>query len=161
MKRYAFPIAVLAILGAFAIWWFSPVQVIKRRCGSLLETLTMEAGSGSSVRQMGAYSLGALLAQDVSLESPTIEQANGTFDRSEMESAYSWLCGQAKMTRFEMENTHSVKIDGNTAAVECTLVAVVELPTYRPVDGRYDVSFVWQQEDDGWRLSRADWDLAK
>ena len=55
---------------------------------------------------MGVYSLNALLASEVELENPTIEEANGTFERSEMESAFSWLCEQAKQTRFELEKFH-------------------------------------------------------
>jgi hypothetical protein len=41
--------------------------------------------------------------------------------------------------------------------VKLSLTGLVELPTYRPADGTYDVTFDWQKEEDGWRLSRAVW----
>ncbi len=133
------------------------MQVVKRRCKTLLETLTLESGSGNAGRQLATYSLNALLASEVELETPSIDEANGTFERSEMESAFSWLCGQAKQTRFELEEFHSVIVSGDRADVALALNALVELPTYRPADGRYEVTFQWQKEKDGWRLARARW----
>jgi hypothetical protein len=159
MKRLAIPLFLLALLGAFLFWWFSPVQILKRRTESLLSTLTLESGSGVSGRQLGAYALNSLLAAEVKLDTPTIDEANGTFGREELESAFSWLCNQAKQTRFELKDFKSVKIDGDTAVVDFTVEALVELPTYRPADGRYDVTFRWQREEDGWRLTRAKWDI--
>jgi hypothetical protein len=157
MKRFGLPIVILAVLGAFLFWWFSPVQVVKRRTHTLLETLTMESVSGKASRQTGVYSLNALLAGEVELVTPTIPEANGTFDRSEMESAYSWLAGQAKQTRFELLEIHSITIDGNQADVSFSLEALVELPSSRPADGRYVVTFRWVNDENSWRLARAEW----
>jgi hypothetical protein len=157
MKRIGLPIFVLALLGAFLFWWFSPVQVVKRRTETLLETLTLQASTGVPSRQMGVYSLNSLLATEVELESDSIREANGSFERPEMESAYSWLCQQAKQTRFDLEKFHSVEIDGDQANVRFSLIALVELPSYRPADGEYEVSFRWQREDDGWKLAAAKW----
>lgn len=157
MKRFALPVFIVAILGAFLFWWFSPVQVVKRRTQTLLEVLTMEAGSGKAGRQAGVYSLNALLASEVELVTPTIPEANGTFERPEMESAFSWLGEQAKQTRFELEKIHSVKIAGDRADVSFSLDALVELPNSRPADGRYEVVFQWQREDNHWRLASARW----
>lgn len=160
MKRIGLPVFVLALLGAFLFWWFSPVQVIKRKTQTLLETLTLQASTGTASRQLGVYSLNALLANEVELKSTTIREANGTFERSEMESAYSWLCGQAKHTHFDLISFQSVDIDDKSANVNFTLNAVVELPAYRPADGDYDVQFRWQREDDGWKLTGATWSEA-
>lgn len=157
MKRFGLPIIILALLGALAFWWLSPVQVLKRRTATLLTTLTLKSGTGKAARQAGVYSLNALLANEVELENPTIKEANGSFDRSEVESSFAWLCEQAKMTEFKMEKLRNVKINGNNAEVTMSLDALVELPTYSPVDGHYDVTFYWQRDANLWRLSRAVW----
>ena len=157
MKRFAIPAAALLVLAGFLLWWFSPVQILKRRTLSLLETLTMDAGTGKSTRQLGVYSLNALLAPEVELSTPTIDQANGSFERSELESAFSWLCQQAKQTRFELDEFRSVKISGDRGEVVFSLEALVELPAYRPADGRFQVTFHWQREQETWRLTAADW----
>jgi hypothetical protein len=157
MKRLALPVVVIALIGAFAFWWFSPVQIVKRRTETLLDTVTLEAGSGRGGRPLKGYTLNALLAPQVILDTPTIEQANGTFTRSEMESAFSWLCEQAKETRFELEEFRSVEVVDDEAVVGFTLEALVELPSYKPADGSFLVDFHWRREKDGWRLTRAVW----
>jgi hypothetical protein len=157
MKRLAIPVVVIALLGAFTFWWFSPLQIVKRRTRTMLETLALEAGSGRSGRQMGVYSLNALLAPEVELKSADIDRANGVFERSEIESAFSWLCDQAKQTRFDLKDFRSVKITGDRADVAFSAEVLVELPNSRPADGFYQVEFRWLREDETWRLSRAVW----
>lgn len=155
VKLYAIPAIVLILLGA---WWFSPTQVLKRRTLSMLETLTMDATTGTAGRQIGAYTLNSLLAPEVELDTPTIPQANGSFDRSELESAYSWLCAQAKQTHFKLGEFRAITITDQVGKVEFTVDALVELPVYRPADGDFIVTFDWQKGDEGWRLTRATWD---
>ncbi len=157
MKRLVISSIVLAILAGLAAWWFSDTQVLKRRTQSLLTTLTLDSGAGKVSRQMGSYSLNALLASEVALDTPTIKEANGTFQREELESLFSWLCNQAKETRFKLQDLRNVAINGDKATVNLTLIGLVVLPNYRPADGTYDVTFDWQKEKDGWRLTRASW----
>lgn len=145
------------MIAGFAFWWFSSAQVLKRRTESLLTTLTMDSGSAITVRQMGGYSLNALLADEVTLENPVLKEADGSFERAEIESAYAWLCSQAKQTRFTLDDIKSVTISGNKATVKLALTALVELPTYRPVDGKFDATMDWSKGEDGWRLNRANW----
>ena len=161
MKKYVIPALIAAVLGGVAVWWFSPTQVVKRRTLTLFRTLTLEAGSGNAGRQMGTYSLNALLALQVDLDNPTIKEASGTFERSEVESAFSWLCSTAKQTRFEIVAFRSIRVDGDHATVDATLSGLVELPTYSPADGKFDAVFDWAKEKDGWRLARATWKEAK
>jgi hypothetical protein len=157
MKRYAISALTIVLVAALGFWWFSPEQVLKRRSKTLLSTLTLDAGTGIPGRQMGTYSLNALLASEVELENPTIREAQGTFDRAEIESAFSWLCNQAKQTRFELDHFREITVTGDKATVELTLIGLVELPNYRPADGKYDATFNWVKENDGWRLARASW----
>ena len=157
MKRLIISLAIVALLGGFATWWFSDTQVLKRRTQSLLTTLTLDSGTGKVGRQMGTYSLNALLAGEVVLDTPTIKEANGSFQRDELESLFSWLCNQAKETRFKLLDLRNVTVNGDKATVNLTLIGLVVLPNYRPADGKYDVTFDWQKEKDGWRLTRASW----
>jgi hypothetical protein len=158
MKRYLIPAAVVILLAGFCVWWYSPRQVIQRRTHSLLETLTFEKGGGMAGRNLGGYTLHDLLAEEVELETPTIPEANGSFSREDLGAAYTWLGNQAKETRFEMEEIHDIAIQDTAATVKCSLFGMVELPTYRPADGHYEVTFHWLKEKDGWKLNRAVWD---
>jgi hypothetical protein len=161
MQRIAVIGITLALIIGLVIWWFSPVQTLKRRTASLLQTLTLKSDSTKAARQMGAYSLNALLADEVVLEATTITEVNGTFDRSEMESLYSWLCGHATQTRFDLEQFQSIAIRGDQADVVFSLKALVVLPASRPVDGHFLVTYQWKLGDKGWQLTRASWTEAK
>jgi hypothetical protein len=161
MRRYLIPVLVVLVSGAFVMWWFSTSQVLKRRTSSLLETMTIEADSGMAGRQMKTYSLNRLLADSVKMETSEIEAASGTFERNELESGFSWLANQAKETRFEVEDFETIEVDGETAKVVLTLTGLVDLKSYRPVDGKYDVVLDWRKEGDGWRLTGSSWNPAR
>ena len=158
MKRATLAAAVVGILVASGFWWFSPTQVIKRQTKSLLDILTIEKSSGKVSRQMGTQSLSQFLAPQVELETPTIEESNGTFERADVESAFAWLCNQAKQTHFKLTELQSITTSGNQAQVRLKLDGLVELPTYRPVDGNFFVTFNWLKTAEGWQLTYAKWE---
>jgi hypothetical protein len=156
MRKSIYAVAAVFLLG-LGVWWYSPEQILKRRTLSLLDTLTMAAGDGKNTRQFAIYSLNSLLAEEVELENPTLQEANGRFERPEMESAFSWLARQAKETRFEVLKWQSITTDGQKGTTILALEGRVELPHYRPVDGEFDAQLEWVNEKDGWRLVRAVW----
>jgi hypothetical protein len=159
MKRILPIFAMALVVVLAAVWWFSPKQVLKRRTLSLLDTLTMEAGESRGARQLGTYSLNALLASEVELDTPTIGEANGTFDCGTLESAYSWLARNARQTRFEQDRIVSITANDGEGTVVFTLEALVELPEHKPVDGHFEVTFRWRRDEDKtWRLASATWD---
>ncbi len=157
MKRFVIIFVSVSLLAGLGFWWFSPGEVVKRRTEKLLEVLTFDATSGRGARQMGVYSLNALLANEVKLSSKSITEANGTFERADLESAYSWLGAQAKQTFFKLEGFDSIDVEGDQATVIFRLEALVELQNYRPADGKYRVIFKWKAIENSWRLQDAEW----
>jgi hypothetical protein len=157
MKRFIIPaaIAIAAILAA--VWWFSPERALVRRTHNLLDTISFSQGTGKAARNLKTYALNGMLAESVVLDTPTITEANGEFDRSELESGFSWLCNQARRMEIKSLDVGSVEIIGNSGTVEMEIEALVELPSFRPADGIYDVVFEWRKDDDVWRLVRASW----
>ena len=161
MKKPLLAAIVLVLLGIFAYWWYSPGQVLKRRTVVFLETLNMQPGSGKASRQMGLYTISAMLAPDVVLESPSIDLVNGEFPRQELESAFSALCEHSKECRFEKPEFESISASGGEADVIFTVRAMVEMSGSRPVDGTYRVNFHWRNPEGNWLLTRAKWELVK
>lgn len=161
MKRPAIIAVIILLAIGSAVWWFSPTQVIKRRTNGLLNSLSFSAGSGTAYRQAAGYGFSAYLAKTVELDNPSIPLANGIFDRATLEMGYSGLANEARESRFDVENFHSVTITGEQAVVTATIEGFVQLPDYRPADGRYDVEFYWQKEPDNWRLTKAVWREAR
>ena len=157
MKRILAPIAVVLVILGFLVWWMSPTQVVKRRTSSLMNTLTMAEGSGQAERQSGSFSLTGLLEKELTLEAPNYEEANGTFDRTTVESGFSALANNAKFTKFEVKEFREVEVVGDEATVTAQVESVVALPEFRPLDGLYEVTMIWRKEEDGWRLAKAKW----
>lgn len=157
------PLSILALLLAligFCVWWFSPTQVLKRRTKDLLGILSLDAGTPPASRTIGSFQLDRLLQPTVEFQVPAITDANGSFDRVEISSAFTWLCNNAKETRFKIEDLQSITINGDHATVVARLEARILLSQSQPVDGPGNATLLWKKADDGWRLERVSWQEA-
>ena len=150
---------LISIVSIFTVlstaWWFSPEQVIKRRSISLFEILTIDLSKPPTTRALAVYSLHPYLATEVEVSTPTPEEANGTFAREELESAFSSICQHALQCRFSEPVFEQVSIDGKRASVELNLQANVEFPGLRIADGPFRVKLDWLRGEKDWLLERA------
>lgn len=157
MRKFLIPMAALVLIGGFLIWFFSPKQVVKRRTEKLMSTLTMEAGSGDASRQFSSLTLGKLIGNEVELEVPSIEEANGVHSKDEINSGFSALARMSKFTKFEIVDWHSIQVEKEKATVTVSLNAAVALPTYQPLSGLYEAKLHWEKTKDEWLLYRVLW----
>lgn len=157
MKKLLTVAAVLLVLVPLGIWWFSPEQVIKRRTNHLMEVLTISDGTGGPLRQAKVFSINGMVAPEVEITSPEIADANGTFDKQEIESAFSWICRHAKQSQFRVTEFHEVETDGESARTRVGVEGFLQLPSYRPADGTYEVTIDWIKGGDGWRFEKVLW----
>lgn len=157
MKKLIAAIVVLALAILLGIWWFSPEQVIKRRTSHLMEVLSISDGTSTPFRQAKVFSMNAMLAPEVEIVSPDIADANGTFDKQEIESAFSWICKNAKQSQFRITEFREVEIEEDRAKTRVTVEGFLELPAYRPADGSFDVTIAWVKGGDGWRFEKVIW----
>lgn len=155
-KLIAIAIAAV-ILIPLGMWWFSSEQVIKRRTNHLMEVLSMSEGARGPLRQAKVYSMNAMLAPEVTLTIPGVAEANGTFDKQEMESAFSWICQNAKKSEFRVREFRDIEIEGDSATVRFVAEGFLELPALRPADGSFEVTIHWKKGGDGWRYDAITW----
>lgn len=155
MKKRVLISIVSIIVVLSAAWWFSPEQVIKRRSISFFEVLTIDLSKPPTTRALAVYSLHPYLAAEVEVSTPNPEEANGTFAREELESAFSSICQYALQCRFSEPVFEHVKIEGKRASVELTLQAEVEFPEMRIADGPFRVKLEWLRGEKDWLLERA------
>lgn len=156
MKKLPIAIIAAAVLIPLGMWWFSPEQVVKRRTKHLMEVLSMSEGAGP-LRQGKVFSMNAMLAPEVTLTIPDIADANGTFDKQEIESAFSWICQNAKKSDFRITEFRGIEIAGETAKVGFITEGFLELGAGRPADGTFDVTIRWVKGGDGWRYDTVTW----
>lgn len=157
MKKLWITLIAAALLIPLGMWWFSPNQVIMRRTKHMMEVLTLSADSKGPMRQANVYSMNGMLAPDVELVVPEIAEANGTFDKLELESAFSWICQNAKESRFDVTAFRDVAVNGDTAIVTFLAEGYLDLGSIRPADGTFDVTIVWKKGRDGWRYNKIVW----
>ncbi|MFD2256331.1 hypothetical protein ACFSSA_06570 [Luteolibacter algae] len=148
---------LLLILVPTGMWWFSPEQVIMRRTKHLMEVLTLSEGIGGPLRQAKVYSMNGMLAPEVEMITPDISEANGTFDKQEIESAFSWICQNAKRSNFRITEYRDVEIEGERARVRVFVEGYIEIGATRPADGYFEVVIHWVKGGDGWRFEKVIW----
>ncbi len=157
MKRLIPIFIVLVLFAGFCVWWFSPIQVVKRRSRDLCRILTLEEGTPATSRNIGAFQLDRLLQPQVELEIPALTEANGSFERAQISSSFSWLCSNAKETKAKLGEIESVTVNGDHAEVRAKVDALLNISIAQPVNGHGDAIFTWKKTDDGWRLEKLSW----
>ncbi len=157
MKKLWITLIAAAFLIPLGMWWFSPENVLMRRTKHLMEVLSLSSGSGGPLRQSKVYSMNGMLAPDVELVIPEIADANGTFDKLEMESAFSWICQNAKESRFDVKAFRNIDVNGDTATVTFLAEGFIDLGSIRPADGSFEVTMNWKKGGDGWRYDKVVW----
>jgi hypothetical protein len=148
---------LLLLLIPFCMWWFSDERAVKRRSDHLMDVLTISAETGGVMRYAKALSINGVLAPQFDIESPTIKEANGSFPKHQIESAYSWICSNSKESEFEITEFRDVKIEGERATVIATVEGFIDIKGNRPVDGTSDVTLYWQKSDGDWLLAKVIW----
>jgi hypothetical protein len=157
MRRLLVPSVILLLLGGFLFYWFSPKQIVKRRTHSLLELLTMEPGSSAADRQLGAIRFSQLIAPQLELVVPDVEEANGLLNRTDVEIGYQTLAKSASETRFKILEITGLTVGETEATLTATVDALIDLPGYRPADGPGEATFLWEKFDNEWQLKRLEW----
>lgn len=157
MKRILTGIGLLAILAGFLIWWLHPHQVLKRRTKGLMETLTLVEGAGPASRNLKIYPLARAIADEVEISGSGDRRSEGAFNRSQIESGFSWLTRNARFTRFQIRRIESVTRSGDTGVVRALIDAEVILQQETPLQGPYFMTLTWQNADNKWRLVAAEW----
>lgn len=156
-KLYLLAGVLLLLLIPLSMWWFSEERAVKRRSEHLMNVLTISADTGGIFRQAKVFSIKGVLAEQIEIESLTIARANGSFRKDEIESAFSWICRNAKESEFEITEFREVKIEGNLATVRVTVDGFMEIKSERLADGFSDVILHWQKRDGTWVLTKMVW----
>jgi hypothetical protein len=152
VKRLLIGIAVAAAIAGFAVWWFSPTQVLKRRTRALLDTVSVAADSGRIARGIQASGIDGFLAKNVKLEVPD-EEASGSWSRDGVGAGFRYVATECDFTRFELGSIESLVIGEDTATLDCWVDAEVQVDKRTRVSGRYRTEFAWKKDEGRWRIT--------
>lgn len=158
MKKLLIFIGVLIVAIPLVMWWTSPGQQVKRKTKHLMDVLSLAEGAGGPLRQAKVFSMNGILANEVKVSAPEIDDANGFFDKQEMESIFSWICQNAKGSDFQIVEYQSVEVSGEEAEAVVLVDGYMEVAGYRPVDGSYKATISWRKGEGGWRFYEVIWE---
>lgn len=158
MKRLLIPAALLA-LGAFAFWWFSPTQVLKRRTAAFIDTANVPAKMSDIGRGARGRNLAEYLAERIRVDSPDDleDEVGREFTRDRAAATYSMVASYCREISITDLSFSGVEIDGDQALVRFTTDTIVDLPNRRPVDGVITVESHWRKTDGDWLLEAFEW----
>jgi hypothetical protein len=148
---------LLLLLIPFSMWWSSDERAVKRRSNHLMDVLTISADTGGVFRQAKVFSINGILAPQLEIESSTIPEANGSFEKDRIEAAFSWICRNAKESEFEITEFVEIEVEGDSAMVKARVEGFIDLSSRRPVDGLSDVILHWVKRDGEWVLTKMTW----
>lgn len=157
MKKLWIILAAIVIVIPLCLWWISPEQVLKRRTKHLMNVISLSSGTTPMLRQTKVFSLNGLLAPELEIASPSIPKAEGSFDNEVVESAFGWICRNAKESEFVIVEFLELNVEGERALARIAVEGMMQLPSYRPVDGTYEVTIHWLDSTDGWRFDKIIW----
>lgn len=149
--------ALLLLLIPFGMWWFSEEKVIKRRSEHLMDVLTISPDTMGIFRQAKVLSIKGVIAPQIEIESATISHVSGSFQIDQIESAFSWICTNAKESQFEIAEFKEIKIEGDKTTVHAKVEGFIEIKGKRVVDGFSDVTMYWGKIDGTWVLTKMIW----
>jgi hypothetical protein len=161
MKRLLMIVVpVLLLLGGFLVWWTQPAKVVARRVANLLQAATVEEGAGNLSKGTRGQAVAKYLADRVTLDGPAGEEDDYThseYTRDDLVSNYSALASYAKSIVIGKPDIASVDVDGDSATVEATVDAKVDIGGKKTINGTQKMTLVWVKNPDGWQLSKASW----
>ena len=158
VKRLIVGVLIIAAMVGFALWWYSPRQVILRRTRSLLDTVSIDASSGRAARGLQASGIDGFLAPKLVLDVPD-EEATGSWSRYDVEAGFRYVAVRSDFTRFRLDTIESLEITDDHATLRGWIDSEVQIDKKTRLSGRYLTEFGWTKGDDRWRISevKMDW----
>ncbi|MEM1082880.1 MAG: hypothetical protein AAGI48_02065 [Verrucomicrobiota bacterium] len=160
MRRYLPPIALLIVAALFLAWWFSPVNVLKRRVGNLFDTAAVPPTMSDIARSSRGPNVAEYLANRIEVDAPDDfdERLGSSYTRDNAAAYYSGAARYCRQVTFLEPAFENVEITGEDAKVRLRIDTIVELPDRRPVDGILIFDMDWTKAETGWLLKRAAWE---
>jgi len=153
MKKRIAALLLFAALIPVGLWWFSPEQVLMRRTEKLLELFSLSEDTRGP-KQMRVFAMNKMLCPQVELIIPDVSEANGSFDKAEIEAVFSWICQNATRSHFEIVSFRDVSVSGEKASVSFAAAGSIQFRSTQPIEGSFEVTIIWKKAEDGWRYEK-------
>ena len=153
-----FALFALVVLG-FAGWWFSPTQVVKRRCGSFFDVISFSEKTTPETRHLQVLKLGDFLDRSVALTTKDLpEEISNPAPRDEIQAVFAGVCNACSFLAITNREFDFIGIDGDSAVVQATVnVAIGHPEGAKGFNGAHQLTLAWHRSAQGWLLTDASW----
>lgn len=164
MTPFSRRIAIFALLGvlllAFVGWWYSPTRILKRRCDSFLDVISLSAKQEPAGRQVQALRLGDYLARDVAISGRDFsEEIESPVSRGDMQAIFSAVGDACTFIAITERQYESVGIVGDDATVRVLVNLAIGHPEGATrFNGTHRMLLSWQREKNVWVLAKVAWE---
>jgi hypothetical protein len=164
MTPFTRRISIFALLGvlllAFAVWWYSPTQVLKRRCDSFFNVISFSEKQESAARHVQALKLADYLDRDVAISGQELsEEIDSPVSRGEMQAIFSAAGDACTFIAITERRFEFIGIDGDDATVQVTINLAIGHPEgARRFNGTHRMMLSWHRAKPVWVLSKVAWE---
>lgn len=164
MSPVARRISIFALLGVLLLgflgWWYSPTQILKRRCDSFFNVISFSEKQKSAARQVQALKLADFLDRDVALSGQEIsEEIESPVSRGEMQAIFSAVSGACTFIAITQRQYEFIGIAGDEATVQVTVhLAIGHAEGARRFNGTQRLMLSWHRAKNVWALSKVAWE---
>ena len=157
-------ILIFALLGglllAFAAWRYSPTQVLKRRCDSFFNVISISAKQPSEARHVQALKLGDYLDRNVALAAKELpEEIESPLPSGEVQAIFAAACDACSFIAITERQFEFIGIDGDQATVQAMIKVAVGHPAGdKGFNGTHRIMLSWHRLTQGWVLTKVAWE---
>ena len=154
-----FTVVVLVVLGCTG-WWYSPTQVLKRRCNRFFDVISFSEKAKPETRRLQVLKLGDFLERNVTLAAKDLpEEISSPAPRDEIQAVFAIVCDACRFVTLTQRKIEFIGIDGESATVQATVKVSVGHPEgERGFNGTQRLMLSWHRATSDWCLTAASWE---
>lgn len=161
MRRQITIAALLVmVIMAFAFWWYSPAQVLKRRCNHFFNVISFTEKMKPETRQLRVMELGEFLDTNVVLSGKDLpDEISNPAPSDELQAIFACVCDACRFVTITERNMEFIGIDGKTATVQATIKLAIDHPEGAKLfNGTHRLMISWQHAAQRWRITKVSWE---
>jgi hypothetical protein len=164
MNPFSRRLAIFALLGvallAFLGWWYSPTQILKRRCDSFLDVISLSEHQEPAGRQVQALRLGDYLDRRVAISGSELsEEIDSPMSRGDVQAIFSAVGDACTFIAITERQYESIVIVGDDATVQVLVKLAIGHPEGAArFDGTHRLLLSWRREKNAWVLAKVEWE---
>ncbi len=161
MRRRILIVAMIVVLLlAFAGWWFSPTQVVQRRCDSFFNVISFREQQAPAARHAQGLKLADYLDRDIAISANELpEEIESPVSRGELQALFSAASNACNFIAITDRKFESIGIAGEDATVQARVKVAIGHPEGdHGLSGTHRVMLSWHRTNQVWVLTNVAWE---